>query len=238
MHDRIKRSMKLCNHAFEPDYSSVHGLPMQHDIPQLLRAMMEKLGATQAKLAERLSDSRKNGIKVDQSLVSRWLGGVMPETPKYNRIIEVAADIGVLTDVRSEDIAGDMPEERPRTVKLKGYVGASGEAFYYRLADEDLEEVPAPENANDQTVAVQVRGKSLGPALESWLVYYDDVRSPITPDLHNQLCVVGLADDRLLVKRLERKGGKFVLVSNNGEPDIEDADIEWAAKVTSMKPRT
>lgn len=61
-----------------------------------------------------------------------------------------------------------------------------------------------------------------------------DAVEPITADLHNHLCV---ADDRLLVKRLERKRGKFALVSNNGEPDIEDVDIEWAAKVTSMRPR-
>ncbi|MGM4906291.1 XRE family transcriptional regulator [Tardiphaga sp. 866_E4_N2_1] len=138
----------------------------------------------------------------------------------------------------SESVAEALTSSAaPRTVKLKGYVGASGEAVYYRLADEDLEEVEAPEGATDHTVAVEVRGKSLGPALESWLVYYDDVRSPITPDMLNQLCVVGLADDRLLVKRLERKDGQVVLVSNNGDPDITGAVIEWAAKVTAMKPR-
>lgn len=238
MHDCMNGARTLCVDAFERRYAAVHGFPMQHDIPTLLRAMMEKLGTKQAKLAERLTEKRKGGVKVDQSLVSRWLNGAMPETPKYNRIIELAGEIGVLTDFRSEDVADSMRTPPLRTVKLKGYVGASGEAFYYRLADEDLEEVPAPENANDETVAVEVRGKSLGPALESWLVYYDDVRSPITEDLYNQLCVVGLADDRLLVKRLERRGGRLILVSNNGEPDIENAEIEWAAKVTSMKPRS
>lgn len=159
------------------------------------------------------------------------------ESLRHLESSDVASSIGQRPDIRSEDVAASLPSKRQRTVKLKGYVGASGEAFYYRLADEDLEEVPAPENVNDQTVAVEVRGKSLGAAFESWLVYYDDVRSPITADLHNHLCVVGLADDRLLVKRLERRRGKFVLISNNGEPDIEDAEIEWAAKVTSMRPR-
>lgn len=237
MHERMKPSTDLCDHAFDGRYSSVHGLAVQHDIPAVLRALMEKLRVKQAKLAELLTEKRRGGVKIDQSAVSRWLSGVTPETPKYNRIIEFATEVGVIRDLRSEDVAEGLSNARARTVKLKGYVGASGEAFYYRLADEDLEEVRAPDNATDQTVAVEVRGKSLGPALESWLVYYQDVRSPITPDLHNQLCVVGLADDRLLVKRIERRGGKFVLVSNNGEPDIENADIEWAAKVTALLPR-
>lgn len=227
-------STDLCDRVFDRHYASVHGFGMAHDIPKLLRKMMDALPGNQTQLAERLSTRHLNIV---QPQISRWLKGQEPERPNYDRIVDVATQMGVLGDVRSEDVAASLPSKRPRTVKLKGYVGASGEAFYYRLADEDLEEVPAPDNVNDQTVAVEVRGKSLGPALESWIVYYDDVRSPITPDLHNQLCVVGLADDRLLVKRLERKGGKLVLVSNNGDPDIEDAEIEWAAKVTSMKPR-
>lgn len=227
-------SIELCDHVFDASYAPVHGLGMAHDIPTVLRKMMEVIPGKQTGLAARLS-TRK--LKVVQPQISRWLKGQEPERQNYDRIVEVASEIGVLGDVRSEDVAAAMPNTPSRTVKLKGYVGASGEAFYYRLADEDLEEVPAPENVNDQTVAVEVRGKSLGAAFESWLVYYDDVRSPITADLHNHLCVVGLADDRLLVKRLERRRGKFVLISNNGEPDIEDAEIEWAAKVTSMRPR-
>lgn len=209
----------------------------EHHVPTLLRKMMDALPGNQTQLAERLSERGKNGLKVVQPQVSRWLKGQDPERHNYDRIVAVARALRVIDDVRSEDVAASLPEETRRTVKLKGYVGASGEAFYYRLADEDLDEVWAPTGASDQAVAVEVRGKSLGPALESWLVFYDDVRSPITEDMLNQLCVVGLADDRLLVKRLERKGGGIVLVSNNGEPDISGVEIEWAAKVTSMRPR-
>lgn len=208
---------------------------MQHNVPELLRKMMEVGKVKQTGLAKRLSIPKR--LKIEQPQISRWMKGQTPEGQNYERIVTVAHEMGVLSDMRSEDVAATLPERQFQTVKLKGYVGASGEAFYYRLADEDLEEVLAPDNATDQTVAVEVRGKSLGPALESWLVFYADVRSPITPDMLNQLCVVGLADDRLLVKKLERKDGQLVLVSNNGEPDIVAPQIEWAAKVTSMRPR-
>jgi hypothetical protein len=81
----------------------------------------------------------------------------------------------------------------------------------------------------------------MGKALDSWLVYYDDVHSPVTESLIGRLCVVGLADDRILIKRIERsRNGKkgFRLVSNNPEePTIEDAQIEWAALVTALQPK-
>jgi hypothetical protein len=87
-------------------------------------------------------------------------------------------------------------------------------------------------------VAVEIRGTSLGPLLESWLVFYKDLQAPVGPEMVGHLCVVGLADDRILVKRLETNGhGGFNLISNSSEPPIRDAVIEWAAKVTDMKPR-
>lgn len=212
---------------------------MSIDVPQVLRRMMEVVPGKQTGLAKRLSTGGRRGIKVTQPQISRWLSGQEPERPNFDRIIEVATEVGVLSDVRSEDVAATLPEERVPSVKLKGYVGASGEAFFYRLADEDFEEVKAPDNATDQTVAVEIRGKSLGPLLESWLVYYDDVRSPVTPDLIGRLCVVGLVDDRIVVKRIELGSrGRYNLTSNTGEDAIENAEIEWAAKVTAMRPRS
>jgi len=194
--------------------------------------MIENLPSrqTQTALAELLG--------TDQPQISRWLKGANPDLPTYNRILAAANRLGVVTDMRSEDVAADMAEPAPtRMIKVKGYVGASGEAVYYRVSDEYLEEVEAPDGASDQTIAVQVRGDSLGPVFDSWNIFYDDIRSPITEDLIGQLCVVGLADDRILVKRLIRQGGEYILRSNSGDPDITDAEIEWAAKVTSMRPR-
>ncbi|MBR1206988.1 MULTISPECIES: phage repressor protein [unclassified Bradyrhizobium] len=125
-----------------------------------------------------------------------------------------------------------------RFVRLIGYVGAGSEAHYYAIAQEDFQEVEAPPFSTDQTVAVEIRGKSFGPLLDSWLVFYDDVRSPITDDMLNQTCVVGLADDRILIKHVRReRDGSFTLISNSNEPPIQDAKIEWAARVIGMRPR-
>jgi transcriptional regulator with XRE-family HTH domain len=140
--------------------------------------------------------------------------------------------------IESGDILQDS-DDRSKTVRVVGYVGASGEAVYYRFSDDQFEYVEPPPGATDQTVAVEVRGGSLGDAFKSWLVFYRDIRSPVTEDLYNQLCVVGLADDRILVKIIKHeRNGSFTLLSNaNVEPPIEDAGIEWASKVTDMRPR-
>lgn len=228
--------MEICVGVFDPQYAYLHSSGMQHDVPKLLRAMLEATKDTQTGLAKRL------GKRFSQPQISRWLAGAEPEVPNYERIVTVAQTLGVLTDMRSEDVAADLatPPE-PRRVKLKGYVGAGSQAHFYAVADEDYEEVLAPPGSSDQTVAVEIKGTSMGKALESWLVFYDDVRAPVSPEQVNQLCVVGLSDDRILIKRIERnRNGKagYRLISNNpDEPPIEGANIEWAALVTSLRRR-
>jgi transcriptional regulator with XRE-family HTH domain len=143
-------------------------------------------------------------------------------------------------ELSSEDVAAGLSESpRPRTVKLKGYVGAGSEAHFYKISDEDFEEVPAPPNATDKTVAVEIRGKSWGPLMDTFRVYYDDVHSPIDASMFGRPCIVGLADDRILLKvPFPQQNGMFRLVSNSDEPPIEDAIIEWAALVKSFMPKT
>lgn len=142
-------------------------------------------------------------------------------------------------DVRSEDVAAGLDKPPGPTVKIKGYVGAGSAAHFYAIADDAFEEAPAPRGSNDQTIALQIRGKSWGPAMDSWLVFYDDVRSPITPDMLGEACVVGLSDDRILLKVIKSNGhGGFDLHPNSTTDDvIKDAQIEWAAKVIGMRPR-
>jgi len=133
---------------------------------------------------------------------------------------------------------GEGGQAKFGTVRVVGYVGAGSEAHYYKYADEDFDEVPAPLGASDQTVAVEIKGKSFGPLMDSWLVFYDDVRSPVTEDLIGEVCVVGLADDRILIKEIKReRNGSYTLLSNSSEPPIPNASIEWAAKVKDMRPR-
>ena len=219
----------------------MHNSGMSHHVPTLLKKMIEALPGkgTQIALAERLTQKGRDGVKIEQPQVSRWMKGQEPDRKNYDRIVSVAKAMGVLTDVRSEDVASALPGPPERkAVKLKGYVGAGAEAHFYALADEDFEEVEAPLDATDQTIAVEIKGKSWGPQMDGWLVFYDDIRSPITEDIFGRTCVVGLADDRILLKTIKReRDGSFTLLSNSNEPPIPDAEIEWAAKVINMRPR-
>ena len=140
-------------------------------------------------------------------------------------------------DVSEADVLG-TPPDAPRTIPLVGFVGAGAEAHYYGAGQELNEFVDAPDGATADTRALEIRGTSLGELFDRWLVFYDDVRSPVTTDLIGRLCVVGLPDDRVLVKKLtkSRSPGLFHLLSNTEAP-IMDAEVAWAARVKHMVPR-
>lgn len=142
-------------------------------------------------------------------------------------------------------LTGKGPRERrplpsgdaKRTVNLVGYVGAGAETHFF-ANDEPLDEVDAPDGTSDTTVAVEIRGESLGSFFDRWLVFYDDVRRPVTTDLLNKICVVGLEDGRILIKKIQRSKAKglFHLLSQTEGP-ILDVAIEWAARVKVMVPK-
>jgi transcriptional regulator with XRE-family HTH domain len=124
-------------------------------------------------------------------------------------------------------------------VPLVGYVGAGSKAHIYDVPEQYLGDVPAIDGATDKTVAVEIRGDSLGEVFNNWLAYYDDVRRPVTSDLHRKLCVVGLADDRIFIKKLHPTPtpGIYDLISEKKDETIEGVHVKWAAKVKAMTPR-
>lgn len=188
---------------------------MEHKI----RAIMKAQGWKQLKLADYFN--------VSQSTVNRWLSGAEPEGHRRDAI-----------NAAYDELVDTAPLTPRSEVPLVGYVGAGAVAHYYATADDGLGTAPAPEGATETTVAVEVRGESLGALFEHWLVYYDDVRSPITHDMIGRLCVVGLPDDRILVKKIKRSktAGLFHLLSNIEEP-MFDQELLWGARVKSMMPR-
>jgi phage repressor protein C with HTH and peptisase S24 domain len=137
-----------------------------------------------------------------------------------------------------------MEIEDPETyglpkVSVVGYVGAGSSAHFYEVDQHaDLDEVVPPEGSTPSTVAVEIRGESLGSFFNRWLVFYDRVEHPMTPDLVGELCVVGLEDGRILVKQIQRGRNKnlFNLVSATEKP-IQDVTIQWAARVNSISRR-
>lgn len=203
----------------------------QPSIPDLLRAI--------AAVAEVKQTGLGRLIGVSQSQISRYLKGAEPKRKAYDKIMQSARRYQVFEeDVRSEDVAASLPAPpRKQMAKVVGYVGAGGQAHYYAVDPGDLGEIEAPERATPETVAVVIIGRSLGKFFHGWYVFYDDVRSPVTDDLIGELCVVGLDDDRILIKKIQRaRDGSFDLISNSDdEPPIRGVAIEWAAKVLDLR---
>lgn len=188
-------------------------------------AAAEALGMPQATYAQ-----HENGLR----------GFPAKRAPQYARAFGTSTDWLLFG-------RGDPPKGVPhaeaddrirRTVPLVGYVGAGDAAHYYESGQGDLDRVDAPENANDNTVAAKIQGTSVGPLFDGWLVFWDEVRTPLTPDMLGELCVVGLLDGRILVKQVRQAAlpDRFHLISNNEGPML-DMEIAWAAKVTEMRPR-
>lgn len=124
------------------------------------------------------------------------------------------------------------------TVPVVGYVAAGAEAHLYATGDGNLGQIDAPPGAKPSTVAVEIRGDSLGPLFDGWVAFYDETRTPVTPDLIGQLCVVGLPDGRILIKRLKATAdpARFHLLANTEAP-LFDQEVSWAARVLTMRPK-
>ena len=154
------------------------------------------------------------------------------EAKRYARRFQVTPE-WLLTG-RGLSPTGEEEAPAPK-IQVVGYVGAGSTAHFYDVAQGNLDEVSGPACSPAETVAVEIRGDSLGSFFNRWLVYYDDVRRPLTPDLIGQLCVVGLADDRVLIKQVQRGSaeGLFNLISATEKP-IVDVTIRWAARVNCI----
>ncbi len=124
---------------------------------------------------------------------------------------------------------------------MVGYVGAGQQVFPVddHAMGAGMDEVEAPgELAGQIVVAVRVRGDSMHPMKDGWLLFYSRDQDGVPEDCIGRLCVVQLArDGPLLVKELRRgyDAGRWTLLSWNAAP-IEDAEIAWAAPVLSIRP--
>lgn len=210
-------------------YSGMSAEPEKTQLQERLLERMNAAGEKPAPLATKLG--------LSDSFIRDILRG-KTRSPRAASLELIASALRTTTDYllgTSDNPNADFVE---RTVPLVGYVGAGAAAHFYAAGDGNLGEVPAPDDATPQTVAVEIRGESLGSLFDQWLVYYDEVRSPITPDLIGRLCVVGLMDDRILIKQVRpsKSPGLYHLLSNTEGP-ILDVEIAWAAKVKSMVPR-
>jgi transcriptional regulator with XRE-family HTH domain len=197
-------------------------------LPPVARRIAEarrQAGWSQHRLAE--------AIGAAQTTVSSWeRGRTEPGREDVRRVAEALA----IPIARIELGEGGEATEI-EAVQLVGFVAAGARAWFAD-GQGNFGEVPAPQAANERTVAVEIRGSSLGEFFNEWLVFYDDRREPVTTDLIGRLCVVGLADGRVLVKLLRAGSapGLYTLLSQTEDP-ITDVEVAWAARVRSMTPR-
>lgn len=194
-----------------------------------LRKIRQERGLSALQLAERIGRS-ESAVRNQENGTN---GITVPLAAKYGRALSVSPEW--LLYGHGEP-AG--PEPASASVPVVGYVSAGSSLVQYAEGQGPFDYVPAPKMSTDSTVAASIRGVSLGPAFDEALLFYDDVRSPVTADLHGRLCVVGLADGRVLVKVLRPgEAGRFHLISNTAEEPLWNEEIQWAARVTEIRPR-
>ena len=128
-----------------------------------IRSGLKRTGKTRSGLAKALGRS--------PSAVTDLLNG-------HRRLR--ADEIAIVSDylgIEPPRLVGGGPP-RPPSAPLVGYVGAGAVAHFYADGQGPFDDVDAPLDSKPTTVAVQVRGHSLGVLFDNWLVFYDDIRNP------------------------------------------------------------
>lgn len=195
--------------------------------PFKLKAWRQERGLTLDQVGDALGMTGQNYGKIER-------GGVeLRET-----YLEPLADLYGIAKTALMHAPGEDIVDATDTVPVVGYVSAGAELALYDQGQGPFDYVQPPRDSKPSTVAASVKGASLGPLLDQALIFYDDVRSPVTSDLHGKMCVVGLEDGRVVVKQLlPGDGGRFHLLSNSSEPPLFNETVSWAAKVTDIRPR-
>jgi transcriptional regulator with XRE-family HTH domain len=194
-----------------------------------IRLLRKRAGLNQVQFATELD--------VSQSTISKWEKN--KQEPEREALIKMSnyfrKDLHTLLVELGLD--GDSP---PTTAKVPvvGYVGAGSEAHFYADAQGPFDEIDMPSWGTELTVAVEIRGSSLGQILAGWVAYFDQRQDPPTDALIGRLCVVELEGGQVLVKVLQRGRipGTFDLHSQTEAP-LLDQDVVWAARVTGMTPK-
>jgi DNA-binding XRE family transcriptional regulator len=151
------------------------------------------------------------------------------KAPRYARFFKVSVDW--LLYGRGEYHAAT-------TVPVIGYIGAGQEVFTIddHPLGEGLEQVSPPPGVTD-CVALKIRGTSMFPMEDGWLIFYQRETHGILEECIGKLCVVQIKDGPTLLKKLRpgTKKGFWTLDSWNA-PARENVRLEWAARVIDIRP--
>lgn len=185
----------------------------------ILTSYRKRAGLSQSKLAELAGTSQPQIQRLERGtrgLSKKWATKIAPH----------------VRAIPEELMFGDQ------TVAIVGIVSAGEAHFGSETGDQNLGRARMPRGGTEVTVAVEVRGDSLGGAFDGWLIYYDERREPPTEDMLGTLCVVGMVSGQVLVKTLMRGrvAGHYDLFSGVGGMPMTDQLVAWAARVTAIMP--
>lgn len=128
-------------------------------------------------------------------------------------------------------------------VPILGYVGAGEAVTCFDDCEKGagLDEIELPPGMPADMVALIVRGDSMEPTYEAdSVIFYQRNTDGVPPDCIGRNCVVKLANDGMLLKKV-RQGSKpnlFHLISKNPlHPPMVDQRLQWASRVLYIKPR-
>lgn len=136
--------------------------------------------------------------------------------------------------------AMNTPSSRPaQLVRIIGQVGADASgSVVMTTAHDSWDMAPPAPGGTSASVALDVRGDSMHTFAENGaLIYFEDQRAPLDPELIGVPCVVETEDGRVLVKRPKRgsQPGLYDLESDFGAV-IRDVRLRWAAEITAVIP--
>ena len=186
------------------------------------------LGKTQQDVADQFGITR--------AAVQQWEDG--DTTPRHQRLQKLARFLKVnptwlITGmgVRSVD------KEQSQTTLVVGYVGGGQAVHPIDDLGGGLEEVEKPQGLSGDVVAVRIRGNSMFPLKDGWLLFYRRDAYGVPDECRNRLCVCKIVDGPTLVKELHwtHQRGIFRLESWNDVP-LENIKLEWAAPVLDIRP--
>jgi hypothetical protein len=182
-------------------------------------------GISQAELARQVSDKIRR--QIDRAAMNKILKGTR----------ELAGD-EMLAIAEITGFSAPSSLRNTRMVVVVGYAAAGADSVTFADGQGPFDEVEAPSWANETTVAVRVRGTSLGLYFDGWLAFYDNRRDPPDAALVGALCVCGLSRGRVVIKKLRAGSAKGLFhLESETEPTLFDERVEWAAEVKEMRPR-
>ena len=204
--------------VFEPEKRPIYRFGMEAF--EQLKQMRERAGLTQDDLAKLAGTS--------QPQVRRLESGERELTVPWAR--RLAPHLGVT----AADIVFPDTAKRAMTLNIVGRVGASTDGHVVQESDHGpFGQIQAPIGARGTEAVVEVDGHSMGIyAPDGSLILYEKREDPPQDNMLGEVCVVGLPDGRVLVKRLLRgsRRGLFDLESVVGET-MRDQRVNWAAVV-------